>query len=288
MGINSFLFRLLFLKIYLASTSLPVPDSPFIPINCAGVPEELIESELFGYLPGAFTGARKEGKMGVFELADRGTLFLDEVSEIPLSKQAKLLRVLENGELMKIGATSSKRIDVRIIAATNRDLESMIQNKTFREDLFYRLNVIPLVLPPLRDRPEDILLLAKYFLRKYNDKYQTHKEFSKSCETKFVRYKWPGNVRELKNIIHRMVITSEGDVIEPVELGVSCSLSPIALKAPSEFAGSDLKTAIQNYEIRCINQAITASEGNITRAAQKLGVHRTYIYRKMKKQSCEH
>ena len=175
-----------------------------------------IESELFGYLPGAFTGASKSGKPGIFELADTGTIFLDEVGEIPMQVQSKLLRVLESGELSRVGDGTNRSVNVRIIAATNRDLQSMVRENTFREDLYYRLNVIPLMLPSLRERPEDIPSLADFYLKEYNTKYQTDKEFSKACMESFVSYGWPGNVRELKNMIHRMVITTEGDVIEPV------------------------------------------------------------------------
>ena len=254
----------------------------FLAINCAAIPHELIESELFGYLPGAFTGASKGGKPGIFELADTGTIFLDEVGEIPMQVQSKLLRVLESGEISRVGDGTNRSVNVRIIAATNRDLQSMVRENTFREDLYYRLNVIPLVLPSLRERPEDIPSLASFYLKEYNTKYQTSKEFSKACMETFVSYSWPGNVRELKNMIHRMVITTEGDVIAPVSLEANCPAAAPPTQKKAAFSGERLKEALQNYEISYIHQAIDASDGNITRAAEKLGVHRTYIYRKLK------
>ena len=254
----------------------------FLPINCAAIPCELIASDLLGYPPGAFTGANKRGKAGVCELADRGTIFLDEVGEIPLQVQSKLLRVLETGEMARIGAASTKTVNVRIVAATNRDLQAMVREKTFREDLYYRLNVVPLVLPSLKERPEDIPILANFYLREYNSKYQVSKRFSDACMAMFMDYKWPGNVRELKNMIHRMVITTEGDVMEPVGLAANCPLAGIHNRKPPEFSGDDLKTALQTYERSYIEQAIQAAGGNITKAAEMLGVHRTYIYRKLK------
>lgn len=254
----------------------------FLPINCAAIPNELIESELFGYMPGAFTGASKGGKIGVFELANKGTIFLDEVGELPLHVQSKLLRVLELGEVSRIGATSTTTVDIRIIAATNRNLQDMVKRKTFREDLYFRLNVIPLVMPSLRERPEDIPILANYYLGEYNSKYQVSKAFSDTCLRMFMDYKWPGNVRELKNMIHRMVIITEENIIEPFELKTNCPVSALYTQKNFEYSGDDLRTALQRLEREYINQAIKASEGNITHAAEKLGVHRTYIYRKLK------
>lgn len=254
----------------------------FLPINCAAIPRELIESELFGYVPGAFTGASKNGKAGIFELANHGTIFLDEIGELPLQMQSKLLRVLETGELYRVGASSSIHVDVRIIAATNRNLQEMVQKKVFREDLFYRLNVIPLVLPPLRERPEDIPLLAEFYLKEYNAKYRTTKVFSDLCIQMLVSYQWPGNVRELKNMIYRMVLTAEGDVIEPASMEINCPVHTLAFRPSGEAVTDDLKTALQKYERGYIERTIRELDGNITKAAEKLGVHRSYIYRKLK------
>lgn len=253
----------------------------FLPINCAALPRELIESELFGYMPGAFTGASKTGKVGAFELADKGTIFLDEVGEIPLHVQAKLLRVLESGELIRVGSSKVKKVDVRIIAATNRNLEQMVEEGSFRGDLYYRLNVLPLKLPPLRERREDILRLADYYLNEYNRKYHVEKYFSEECKQAFLRYNWPGNVREMKNMIHRMVVTTDKPVLDTV-VCMSGLCQPEAANVGNQeiTLEEDLKTALQKYELQYIEKAIEAAGGNITKAAKNLGVHRTYIYRK--------
>lgn len=257
----------------------------FLPINCAAIPSELIESELFGYEAGSFTGANKNGKAGVFELADKGTLFLDEIGELPLYMQSKLLRALESGEITRVGAAATRQVDVRIVAATNRDLQAMVKEKTFREDLFYRLNVIPLELPPLRERTEDILPLAEYYLKEYNARYHQSKCFSENCQSMFLRYKWPGNIRELKNMIHRMVIATENAVIESMDLGVGCPVlsAPVPRAQNREIkTGETLKAAVQRFELEYIQYMLKENGGNVTKAAAQLGVHRSYIYRKLK------
>ena len=190
----------------------------FLKINCAALPEDLLESELFGYVRGAFTGANKSGKIGLIEAANGGTLFLDEIGELPLSLQAKLLQVIQDKEYIPIGGNKVKHVDVRIIAATNRNLEEMVKNKQFREDLFYRLNVIEIEIPPLRERQEDIIPLSYSFLYKFNEKYGENKLISQECLDLFSCYHWPGNIRQLENLIERLVIVTNNPVIEVSDL----------------------------------------------------------------------
>lgn len=184
-------------------------DETFLKINCAALPEELLESELFGYVEGSFTGAKKKGKIGLIEAADKGTLFLDEIGEMPLSLQAKLLQVLQDKQFIPIGGHQTKTVDIRIIAATNRDLEEMVKQGQFREDLFYRLNIIDLHIPSLRERKEDIIPLAYNFLHKINKKYNMNKLISQECLDLFNQYSWPGNIRQLENLMERLIVTSD-------------------------------------------------------------------------------
>ncbi|MED3561414.1 sigma-54 interaction domain-containing protein [Bacillus xiapuensis] len=184
-------------------------DKTFLKINCAALPEDLLESELFGYSEGAFTGASKYGKKGLLEIADQGTLFLDEIGEMPLSLQAKLLQVIQEKQFLPIGGHEMKKVDVRIIAATNRDLIDMVHKNLFREDLFYRLNIIDIQLPPLRERREDIIPLTYNFLYKFNKKYEMNKIISQDCLDLFYWYSWPGNIRQLENVMERLVVTSD-------------------------------------------------------------------------------
>ena len=192
-------------------------SKPFLTINCAAIPEDLLESELFGYSKGAFTGANKTGKPGLIEVADGGTVFLDEVGEIPLALQAKILQVIQDKQFIPIGSSEMKKVDVRIIAATNQNLIEMINNKLFREDLFYRLNVIDVQLPPLRERKEDIIPLTYNFLYKFNKKYNENKVISEDCLNTLIHYSWPGNVRQLENLIERLVVISDS-VIQVADL----------------------------------------------------------------------
>ncbi|WP_096190920.1 sigma-54 interaction domain-containing protein [Neobacillus soli] len=193
-------------------------EKTFLKINCAALPEDLLESELFGYGEGAFTGASKYGKKGLLEVADQGTLFLDEIGEMPLSLQAKLLQVIQEKQFIPIGKNELKKVDVRIIAATNRDLVEMVKMNTFREDLFYRLNIIDIHLPPLRERREDIVPLTYNFLYKFNKKYEMNKIISKECQDIFHLYSWPGNIRQLENVLERLVVTSEANIITKDDL----------------------------------------------------------------------
>ena len=196
----------------------PRKDKPFIVINCAAIPESLLESELFGYASGTFTGAKKGGKMGIFEVANGGTLFLDEIGEMPLQLQAKLLRVIQEKEVIRLGSSTPVPVDVRIITATNRNLRSMVENGEFREDLYYRLSVVPVLVPPLRERKEDIPALVDYFVSMMNKKYAMNKSIHYKLFDQLVSYNWPGNVRELKNVIERAVVTSVDDVITSIKI----------------------------------------------------------------------
>lgn len=184
-------------------------NAPFIVINCAALPEHLLESELFGYTDGAFTGANKKGKIGLIEAANNGTLFLDEIGELPLSIQAKLLHVIQDREFTPIGETKSKKVDIRIITATNKKLKEMVKKNEFREDLYYRLNVMDIKVPPLREKKSDIVPLANYFLEKFNRKYQINRRIDKDVYAFFEGYHWPGNVRELENLIEKLVVVSD-------------------------------------------------------------------------------
>lgn len=208
----------------------------FIKVNCGAIPENLIESELFGYEGGAFTGANKNGKIGLFELANNGTLFLDEIGELPKDMQVKLLRALQEQEIMRVGGTKPVKIDVRIIAATNRNLEEMVKDGTFREDLYYRLTVFPISIPPLRMRKKDVLPLALSFLEKLNQKYQLKKYFTDLSMQLLHEYDWPGNIRELKNIVERAIIISPSDAIKPEDLHIHSASKPIVIIKENEFS----------------------------------------------------
>lgn len=262
-------------------------DNLFIPVNCAAIPPELMESEFFGYVPGAFTGAKSGGSVGLFELANHGTILLDEIGELPLSLQPKLLRVLESGEIRPVGSSKSKKVDVRVIAATNRNLAEMVRNKEFREDLYYRLQIIPLELPALRDRPEDIIPLAEHYLVMYNKKHRRHCYLTNGAKEELMRYSWPGNIRELRNLIERLVIISDVDSIFQMQL--------LAHKASVEQDGaiegaaraSEGKNtyyeAVTQFEKAYIEQAILSCDGDIAKAAERMGVHKSMVYKKLKK-----
>ena len=274
---------------YIHQQSLRAKE-PFIPVNCAAIPSELMESEFFGYDKGAFSGASSRGKAGLFEMADKGTLFLDELGELPLSIQSKLLRVLETGEIQHLGSTSFRKTNVRLIAATNKNLKQMVMEKKFREDLYYRLHVIPIQLAPLRDRPEDIRVLAQEFLDGLNRKYQTNKYFSAKTMNSFLHYDWPGNVRELRNIIERLVIVSPNNELDfEEETGKNQgNLEDLAVQfqPKMQFSGP-LKKVMQEVEQQYIEQVLTECGGVVTEAARKLGIHRTMLYRKMGKHQSE-
>lgn len=248
---------------------------PFIKINCAAVPESLLESELFGYEYGAFTGAKKEGKAGLFELANNGTLFLDEIGDMSPSIQVKLLRALQEREIMRVGGTKPIKINVRIIAATNRDLLKMIEQGTFRDDLYYRLMVVPIYLPPLRERRDDILPLITHFLQKFNKAFDYNKNFSPRAVQYLLEYGWPGNIRELENVIERIVVTSEADEISVDEL--PNNLIPKVTFLPKK--GKKIKETIDEVE-RFLLQETYKELKSWDKVAVELGINRATVYRK--------
>jgi DNA-binding NtrC family response regulator len=259
-------------------------DRPFIEVNCAAIPEELIESELFGHERGSFTGAH-ERKPGKFELADEGTLFLDEICDMSLSTQARVLRALQEQRFSRVGGTENISVDVRVIAATNIDPEEAIRQGKFREDLYYRLNVIPIVMPPLRDRRGDIPLLIEYFIREIaKENLIPARKFTPAALDLLINYNWPGNVRELRNVIERLSILASGDEIDADS--VSQNLKEIRQKkergeSASGLAG-DLKSAREEFERNYIIQALRQNDMNISRAARYLGMERTNLHRKLK------
>ena len=263
-------------------------QKPFVPVNCAAIPKELVESEFFGYEEGAFTGARKSGKVGLFEMANGGTLFLDEVGEMPVTLQPKLLRALDSGEIQRVGSKKTISTNVRIISATNRNLRSLVQSQLFREDLYYRLNVIPIHIPPLRDRREDIPALATRFLDRHNQKYGTDKRFSIEMIDNMMAYSWPGNVRELRNYVSRTAIISKSDILhtdleQPDGRSAAASHTDVSKLLEPETHTLPLKEALALYEQKYIQCVLDDCGGNVSRAAQKLGIHRTAVYRKLKK-----
>ena len=257
---------------------------PFIRVDCVGIPDSLIESELFGYVKGAFTGAKLEGKAGLFELANNGTLFLDEIGEIPLNIQSKLLRFLEKHEINRVGGTEVKVIDVRIIAATNMNIEEMVSTKHFRSDLYYRLNVVPIVIPPLRARRDDILPLLFYYLNKFNQKYHKEKSFSPAVIDILCDFDFPGNIRELSNLIERMVVTTEKSYLElrDLPLGIIRRIHRVDHENYGIYEKLPLKEALEKFEKILIGKAIN-KHGSQKNAARMLAVDQATISRKLKK-----
>lgn len=256
----------------------------FIAVNCATFPEHLVESELFGYEKGAFTGANAEGKVGLFEAADRGTLFLDEIAEMPLPLQSKLLRVLETGEVRRLGSHVDRKIDFRLIAATHKDLKKMTTEGLFRNDLYYRLNVIPITIPPLRERPEDIVALSMKFLEDYNKKYGLDARFDTETLELFQRYNWPGNVRELRNEVERRVISNLHNY--PFDY-LGASIKSVGLQFEQDYfkllgLSGTLKEVMKSVEERYINHMLKGCGGRVGETAKQLGIYRTVLYRKLK------
>jgi len=249
-------------------------NAPFVEVNCAAIPEELIESELFGHTKGSFTGA-SDAKKGKFELADGGTLFLDEIGDMTLKTQAKVLRAVEEQSFQPIGAPATVHVDVRVVAATNKNLTVEIACGRFREDLFYRLNVIPFFVPPLRDRREDIPILARYFMRIFNTEHgRGPKEFMPEALESMMEYSWPGNVRELRNEVERLVIMVADSCIEPRDLSLP--------NGTSSVPASNLHEARAQFEREFILSKLKENDWNITQTAKQLGLERSYLYRKMK------
>jgi len=255
----------------------------FVEVNCAAIPEELIESELFGHVRGAFTGAVAD-RRGKFEVADGGTIFLDEIGDMSLKTQAKVLRVLQEQTMEAVGGTARIKVDARVLAATNKDLQAEIRGGRFREDLYFRLNVIPIFVPPLRDRQEDIPLLADHFMAELAREYGRRlKNFESGARSVLQHYPWPGNVRELRNVIERLMIMVPGDVISGSDLSF---LDPSGLTHPAApQAGSDRRTlheARDQFERDLILRTLAEQQGNMSRTADVLGVERSNLYRKMK------
>jgi two-component system, NtrC family, nitrogen regulation response regulator NtrX len=259
--------------------SSPRRDEPFVEVNCAAIPEELIESELFGHRKGSFAGAT-EDKFGKFERANGGTLFLDEVGDMSLRTQSKVLRLLDENRVQPIGSNDPVKVDVRVIAATNKQLDEEISRNTFREDLFYRLNVIPFYVPALRERTEDIPIIAAHFLTEFCKEYgRKPKEFSAAAMEVLLQYPWPGNVRELKNLVERLVIVCPSEEIEPQHLPPEIFRG--ASKSPQK-AYESLQEARSAYEREFVLRKLEESRWNMTKAAQALGLERSHLYRKMR------
>jgi PAS domain S-box-containing protein len=259
----------------------PRSKGPLIKVNCGAIPETLLESELFGYEYGAFTGARKQGKPGMFELANEGTLFLDEVGDIPYSLQGKLLRVLQDREIMRIGSLKTTPVDVRIIAATNKNLEEMVKKGSFRDDLYYRLNVVSIEIPPLRDRKEDIPIFVVHFLEKMNKKHQYNKRIASEVIDVFMLYSWPGNVRELENVMERMLVMTEDDEINMKHLPMQIK-SQIVPETVNVIADSGFKKIIEQTEKQLLKQALL-NHRSTRDIAKAMKVNQSTIVRKLKK-----
>lgn len=266
----------------------PRQARPFVPVNCAAIPEELLESELFGHVRGAFTGAHT-ARGGMFQLADGGTIFLDEVAELPIFLQAKLLRVLQDKEIRPVGSDRAFAVNVRVVAATNKDLAKEVEKGVFREDLFYRLQVIPLHLPPLRARRSDIPLLLQHFLEKTNRKYNRTVQLTSEAMVHLWEYDWPGNVRELENLVERLVILTSDGCIGPEDLPPYIRSFMSEKKIPSTSLTSldtgtlNLQQAVEQFENRLIDEALRRANGNRTAAAQMLGLKRTTLLSKLRR-----
>jgi len=252
-------------------------NKPFIKISCAAIPENLLESEFFGYEPGAFTGASRHGKAGIFELGHGGTIFLDEIGELPMGLQVKLLRVLQEREIVRIGSSKPIKVDTRIMAATNRDLEEMVMHNQFRKDLFFRLNVVPVMIPPLRERKEAISHFIYFFLEKYNSKYGFSKQIAPEVIDALIEYEWPGNVRELENMVERLVVLAQGEIISTDKLPGRLKNSSVS--SPSFFEGKPLKKAVEEFERQILTTAIN-KYGTSRKVATALGVNQSTVVRK--------
>ena len=259
-------------------------EGPFVAVNCGAMTSSLIESELFGYEAGAFTGASKEGKQGKFEQANGGTLFLDEIGDMPLPDQVSLLRVLQNKEVVRVGGNRTIKINVRIIAATNRDIEQLVREKKFRSDLYYRLNVFSINIPSLAERKEDIFLLADHFIRRYSVMLNKEmKGISEEVKTVFLNHSWPGNIRELENVIERAINVARSNVIQIQDLPQNMQTAKLRKAVdPDGQADSDLGR-LQQMEKETIIQSLKHTNGNISKAAEEVGLGRRSMYRRLEK-----
>jgi len=266
--------------------SSPRRERPFVEVNCAAIPDELIESELFGHEKGAFTGALTT-RRGKFELADEGTIFLDEVGDMSLKAQSKVLRVLQEQVFERVGGTEVFRVDVRVIAASNKDLEQETRDGRFREDLYYRLNVVPVEVPPLRERREDIPLMARHFLKGFCAEYgKKEKTLSPDSMELFLQHPWPGNVRELKNVIERLVIMVPGEVIHRFHVDPALQARPVREEGtsfvPEVSRTASLREARNRFEREYILMHLQENQGNVTRTAERLKIERSNLHRKLK------
>ncbi len=264
-------------------------DGPFVEVNCAAIPEELIESELFGHEKGAFTGAARR-RRGKFDLADGGTLFLDEIGDMTLKTQAKILRVLQEMRFERVGGSRTHEVDVRVIAATNKDLEAEIQAGRFREDLYYRLNVVPVHVPPLRERTEDIPALFEHFIALYcAEEKREPVAVAPEVPALLMRYGWPGNVRELKNVAERMVILCRSDTLTAADVppAILREVDPGVGPAGVAPAGADLRDARRSFERQFIRQHLAACGGNVAQTAERIGLDKSSLYKKMKELEIE-
>lgn len=256
-------------------------NKPFVKVNCAAVPETLLESELFGYQEGAFTGARRGGQVGKFELADEGTIFLDEIGDMPFSMQAKLLRVLQEKEIERLGESRTRHVDVRVVTATNRNLRDLIKEGKFREDLYYRINVVSLTAPPLRERMEDLGELTQYFVKRFNHSFNLKVVgISREVLHLFNNYHWPGNVRELENIVERAFNLVDGDYINTQHM--PHYLQQHEQSSRPSVLNKNLPTLLEQVEKDALQEALDASGGNKMQAAKILGISRAWLYKKMK------
>jgi len=265
-------------------------DGPFIKVNCASIPHELFESEFFGYESGAFTGAKKNGKIGKFELANFGTLFLDEISSLPYEMQPKLLRFLQDKEIERVGGNRVVKLDLRVISATNRDLDKMVRDNHFREDLYYRIKVFNLILPPLAQRREDILYLCKHFVNSFNEEYHLKiVDISKEVMDIFHKWPWPGNIRELKNVIETAVMLNHTGVIEAKDLPDYLVRDiKIANKTPKSIDSINyLRVSKNHLEKKLLEETLSESDWNISKTARQLGVSRPQLYALIKKHKLE-
>ena len=268
-------------------TASPRASRPFVPVNCAAIPENLLESELFGHARGAFTGAHAS-RLGMFQVANQGTIFLDEVGELPLALQAKLLRVLQDGEVRPVGTDHPIAVQVRVIAATNKELPHQVEKGSFREDLFFRLQVIPIHLPPLRARRSDIPILVQHFLDKANTKHALKVLLSREAMIYLWEYDWPGNIRELENLVERLVILSDNGVTEWQDLPANIRCFVADKKNPRPTLSNeqvDLREATDQLQLRLMDEALRLTNGNKSAAAKILGLKRTTLVAKLRKQS---
>ena len=257
-------------------------DKPFVSINCAAIPFELLESELFGYMDGAFTGAKRGGKKGKFQLANGGTIFLDEIGDMPSSMQAKLLRVLQEKVIEPLGSEKSIPLDVRVVAATRQDLEAKMKDGSFREDLYYRLSVFNIHIPPLRERGGDSLELAEFFLDELNHKYKTYKTFSKAVKAYFLKYQWPGNVREVNNVVQSAYAISTENIIDINDIPARM----LQQEKPAINLDKNKKSLgqmVDDYEKEVILELLKKHKGNCLEAAKEAGIHKSNFYRKLQK-----